>query len=135
MSNSVNLGVFMYFVLLNDIGKSFCYNFPEFGTANFEAYLAKIETGFLFQSGQLAKRPTSSTINFEVYLYSIQSNLDSQSCKLRQISFSLRLLVFLISARSIYSFQSCGVLLNTFCQFWVKMTILYAYNRSLLCKK
>ena len=38
-------------------------------TANFEAFSAKIETGFLFQNGQLTKRPTSSTANFEVYLY------------------------------------------------------------------
>ena len=27
-------------------------------TANFEAFAAKIETGFLFQNGQLSKRPT-----------------------------------------------------------------------------
>ena len=38
-------------------------------TANIEVFSPKIETEFLFQNGQLAKRPTSSTANFEVYLY------------------------------------------------------------------
>ena len=50
-------------------------------TANFVAFSAKIETGFLFQNVQLAKRPTSSTANFEVCLYT-QTGISKRVAKM-----------------------------------------------------